>query len=134
MTFALYDAKIQQKISANFNWIPNYELLVGCNNGCSGMSKSSSIMQMNQQQQPLNGSLSNHHHHHTSSKSTSSAAYANVFSLDGKLLFDNPDVSLLNQHTELKHLCLNKISKVNALFPFFFFLFCSVLFVDLNFF
>ena len=95
LTYALYDARNNQKLSANFSWIPNYEVYVSqLINSASSQSISRNLSSGNVSVQTNNAKKFNS---------------SNIFSLDGKIFTDSPQSVLSN---ELKKPLLNQISKV----------------------
>ena len=96
LTFALYDAKNNQKISENFYWIPNLDAFV------KQMPKSRTSLSNDVfNQSPL------------STGSTQSQGFkSSVFSLDGRRKFDNVQ-TMLTTLPVVKQALLNQINKVN---------------------
>ncbi|RNA16405.1 Dedicator of cytokinesis [Brachionus plicatilis] len=90
ISLSLYDVKNNQKISSNFDWIPNCEQFV-----CQIIAQSKSSMSF------LNQTKEN-------SSTTLNSAEKNIFSLNGIDFSENP-VQLLN--SELKQSLFNRISK-----------------------
>lgn len=86
----MYDTKNNQKISSNFDWIPNYEQFA-----YQMISQSKSAMSFLNQTKP-------------SSSTNSNNCEKNIFSLNG-IDFDENPAQLLNE--ELKQSLFNRISK-----------------------
>ena len=92
--FSLYDAKSNQKISENFNWIPNYEMFL------NQLTKSKSF----------SGTIAQTSSNVTSPSSLqSNQNKSNLFTFDGTNLIENAFTAF--NFSELKQKFLNKISK-----------------------
>ncbi len=113
LTFALYDIKSNQKISANFNWIPNYESYL------SNITKSVSIMTLQNKKNISNGTLVAA----TAATSTNQSTKANssnssVFSLDGRrFISENPESALNLDCLNIKKGFMNQITRAVFTIP-----------------
>ncbi|CAF0807517.1 unnamed protein product, partial [Brachionus calyciflorus] len=101
VTLALYDLKNNQKISSNFEWIPNYDKFM---NQYLVRSKSSFL---NQTKASINSTMTNSMNTNLT-QNKGDPIQTNTFSLNGIDFSDNPS-SLLNQ--DLKQSFFNRISK-----------------------
>ncbi len=101
--FALYDARNCQKISANFDWIPNLDVYL------SHLSKSTTSPNLNASKSFNGGAVLNNSNQNGSSSGNRRKSLNNIFSLDGKSFTDNP-LSILKP--ECTKPVLNQISKV----------------------
>jgi hypothetical protein len=106
LQFALYDARSCQKISANFDWIPNSEAYL------NQLCRSTTLTANLSGSKSFNGGgavLNNSSQNGAASNGGRKRSLANVFSLDGKSFAENP-LSILK--SECKKSLLNQLSKV----------------------
>lgn len=105
MTFALYDGKNNQKISSNFEWIPNYDKFMS-----QFMTRSKSFLNQMKANLLINSTITNSivANSTNATKNQLDSTTQNIFSFNGIDLTDNPS-SMLN--TDFKQSFFNRVSK-----------------------
>ena len=103
MTLAFYDASNNQKLSANFSWVPDLDLYLSQLSKAANKTVDKNTSHMNSSTVHTNGKTAN-----------SESSNTNIFSLNGRD-FNSDPISILN-NSELKQLFISRIKKVRIIY------------------